>query len=133
MSRSSIVFDARRTSSTDCRSLSRADLEAIYGTNTFINELNPHHGRRWRPLLAAMQHGFDGVRRTLKHGFDRSVAAIAYPSLKTKLMGVHLDERAKADALYPPLYPDLNGACVHSDNGSSGPGRQTTSYSGVPC
>ena len=118
MSRSSIVFGARRTSSTDCRSNSRTDLEATEGTDAFTNGLNSRHGRCWRTLLAAMQHRFHGVRRTLKHGFDRSVAAIADPSFKTKLMGVHLDERAKADALYPPLYPDLNGACVHSDSGS---------------
>ena len=116
MSRSSIVFGVKRQSITERLSNSRADLEAIEGTDTLANWLNPRHGRRWRSLLASLQHRLDRVRRALKHGFYRSVPPIANPSVKTQLNGVHLDEGSKANALHTPLNPDLNGTRVHLDN-----------------
>ena len=116
MSRSSTVFGVKRQSLTEHPSNSRADLEAIEGTDTFANGLNPRHGRRRRSLLASLKHRLDRVRRALKDGFYRSVPPIADPSFKTQLNGVHLDEGSKADALHTPLNPDLNGTCVHLDN-----------------
>ena len=64
----------------------------------------------------------------MKHSFDGSIPPIANPSLKTEVMGIHLDECTKANALYPPLYPDLNSASLHPGNGNLVPAARARSF-----